>query len=99
MLSEPMPEAAPVGGIAMPDEPELVPELLPEGVLDPAGGVMVNGLVDGDVGLIGAGVDFSSIFLPHAPSTSMAESAKVDARGLKLTEFMRVPFKRWVKDE
>ena len=82
MLSELMPEAAPVGGIAVPEEPELVPELLlvpllaplPEGMREPDGGVdgMVDGLVDGDVdgGLIGAGVDVSSIFLPQAPRTT-----------------------------
>ena len=95
MLSEPIPEAAPVGGIAAPDEPELVPELplvpllepLPEGMLEPDGGVdgMVDGLVDGDVdgGLIGAGLTESSTFLPQAPSASSAESTKVVAAGLK----------------
>ncbi len=91
MLSEPMPDAAPVGGIAVPAEPELVPELplapllepLPEGMLEPAGGVdgMVDGLVDG--GLIGAGLTESSTFLPQAPSASSAESTKVVAAGLK----------------
>ena len=91
MLSEPMPDAAPVGGIAVPEEPELVPELplapllepLPEGMLEPAGGVdgMVDGLVDG--GLIGAGLTESSTFLPQAPSASSAQSTKVVAAGLK----------------
>lgn len=99
MLSEPIADAAPVGGMVVPDEPALVPELplapllepLPEGMLEPAGGVdgMVDGLVDGEVdgdvdgGLIGAGVTVSSIFLPQAPRTSSAESAKVVATGLK----------------
>lgn len=100
MLSEPIPEAAPVGGIAVPEEPELVPELplapllepLPEGVLEPAGGVdgMVDGLVDGDVdgGLIGAGLTVSSTFLPQAPMANNAESANAVTAGLKGTEFM-----------
>ena len=104
MLSELMPEAAPVGGIAVPDEPELVPELplvpllepLPEGMLEPAGGVdgMVDGLVDGDVdgGLIGAGAAVSSTFLPQAPRANSAESASTVAAGLKGTEFMGVSF-------
>ena len=95
VLSELMPEAAPVGGIAVLEEPELVPELLleplleplPEGMLEPAGGVdgMVDGLVDGDVdgGLIGAGVVVSSIFLPQAPSASSAESITTVTAGLK----------------
>ena len=103
VLSEPIADAAPVGGMVVPDEPALVPELpiapllepLPEGMLEPAGGVdgMVDGLVDGEVdgevdgdvdgGLIGAGVTVSSIFLPQAPRTSSAESAKVVATGLK----------------
>ena len=93
--SEPIADAAPVGGMAVPDEPELplapLLEPLPDGMLEPAGGVdgMVDGLVDGEVdgdvdgGLIGAGVNVSSIFLPQAPSTSSAESAKVVATGLK----------------
>ena len=95
MLSDPMLDAAPVGGIAMPEEPELVPELLleplleplPEGMLEPAGGVdgMVDGLVDGDVdgGLIGAGLDVSSTFLPQAPRANSAESATTVTAGLK----------------
>ena len=94
VLSELMPDAAPVGGIAVPEEPELVPELplapllepLPEGMLEPAGGAdgMVDGLVDGDVdgGLIGAGLTESSTFLPQAPSASSAESTRVVAAGL-----------------
>ena len=92
MLSEPIPEAAPVGGIAVPEEPELVPELplapllepLPEGVLEPAGGV--DGDVDG--GLIGAGLTVSSTFLPQAPMANNAESANAVTAGLKGTEFM-----------
>ena len=108
MLSEPIPEAAPVGGIAAPDEPELVPELplvpllepLPEGMLEPDGGVdgMVDGLVDGEVegevegGLIGAGTVVSSTFLPQAPRANSAESASTVAAGLKGTEFMGVSF-------
>ena len=94
MLSELMPDAAPVGGIAVPEEPELVPELplapllepLPEGMLEPAGGAdgMVDGLVDGDVdgGLMGAGLTESSTFFPQAPSASSAESTRVVAAGL-----------------
>lgn len=92
MLSDPMPEAAPDGGIAVPEEPELVPELLPEGVLESAGGVdgMVEGVVDGMVagGLMGAGVDLSSTFLPQAPRANSAESAITVSAGLKWTEFM-----------
>ena len=91
VLSEPIADAAPVGGMAVLDDPELplapLLEPLPDGMLEPAGGVdgMVDGLVDGEVdgGLIGAGVTVSSIFLPQAPSTSSAESAKVVATGLK----------------
>ena len=100
MLSEPIPEAAPVGGIAVPDEPELplVPllEPLPEGMLEPDGGVdgMVDGLVDGDVdgGLIGAGTVVSSTFLPQAPRANSAESASTETAGLKGTECMGVSF-------
>lgn len=96
MLPEPMPEAAPVGGIAMPEESELVPEPLleplPDGVVDSDGAVdgMVDGLVDGDVagGLIGAGVTVSSTFLPQAPRANSAESATTATAGLKGTEFM-----------
>ena len=99
MLSEPMLDAAPVGGIAVPEAPELVPELLleplPEGMLEPAGGVdvIVDGLVDG--GLIGAGldVDVSSTFFPQAPRANKAESATTATAGLKCGEFMGVPFK------
>ena len=93
MLPEPMPDAAPVGGIAVPEESELVPEPLleplPDGMVDPDGAVdgMVDGLVDGE--LIGAGVDVSSIFLPQAPRASSAESATTATTGLKETEFMR----------
>lgn len=107
MLPEPMPEAAPVGGIAVPEESGLVPEPLleplPDGVVDPDGAVdgMVDGLVDGDVDgePIGAGVEVSSIFLPQAPRASSAESATTVTVGLKKTEFMRgVPFKEgWRK--
>ena len=88
-----MPEAAPLGGVAMPEEE---PELLPEGVLVSAGGV--DGMVDGDVdgvvagGLIGAGVEVSSTFLPQAPRASSAESATAVAAGLNWTEFMRFSF-------
>ena len=66
------------------------PELLPEGVLESTGGVDGMG-VDGKVdelpgvaagGLIGAGVTVSSTFLPQAPSTNMAESARTAAAGL-----------------
>ena len=100
MLSEPIPETAPVGGIAVPEEPELLLEPLleplPEGMLEPAGGVdgMVDGLVDGDVdgGLIGAGAAVSSTFLPQAPRANSAESASTVAAGLKGTEFMGVSF-------
>ena len=76
-------DAAPVGGIAVPEERELVPELLPEGMLEPAGGV--DGMVDGDVddGLIGAGLDVSSTFLPQAPRANSAESATTVTAGLK----------------
>ena len=87
MLSEPIPDAAPVGGIAVPEEPELLLEPLleplPEGLLEPPGGVdgMVDGLVDG--GLMGAGLTESSTFLPQAPSASSAESAIVVTAGLK----------------
>jgi hypothetical protein len=91
VLSELIPEAAPVGGLAMPEEPE-------EGVLVSAGGV--DGIVEGDVdgvvegvvadGLIGAGEDVSSTFLPQAPSASSADSATAVAAGLNWTEFMRV---------
>ena len=91
VLSEPMPDAAPVGGLAMPEEPEL----LPDGVLVSAGGVdgMVEGLVDGVVeGVMGAGVVVSSIFLPQAPRASKAESAKTVAAGLKWIEFIRISF-------
>ena len=97
MLSEPMLDAAPVGDIAVPEEPELVPELLleplPEGMLEPAGGVdgIVDGLVDG--GLIGAGLDVSSTFFPQAPRANNAESATTATAGLKCGEFMGVPFK------
>ena len=86
MPSEPMPEAAPVGGIAVPDEPELVPDPL----LEP----------DGDVegGRIGAGVAVSSIFFPHAPIANSAESASTVTAGLKGNEFMGVSFKNsWEK--
>jgi hypothetical protein len=99
VLSELMPEAAPDGGIAEPEEPELVPEPLleplPEGMLEPVGGGdMVDGLVDGEVdgGLIGAGVDVSSTFLPQAPRANSAESANTVTAGLKGTEFMGVSF-------
>ena len=107
MLSEPIHEAAPVGGIAAPDEPELVPELplvpllepLPEGMLEPDGGVdgMVDGLVDGEVegGLIGAGATVSSTFLPQAPRANNAESANAVTAGLKGTEFMRGFLLKW----
>ena len=74
-------DAAPVGGIAVPEERELVPELLPEGMLEPAGGV--DGMVDGDDGLIGAGLDVSSTFLPQAPRANSAESATTVTAGLK----------------
>lgn len=77
----------------MPDEPEL----LPDGVLVPEGGVdgMVDGLVDGDVdgvveGLIGAGVVVSSIFLPQAPRAKSADSARTVAAGLKWIEFIKM---------
>ena len=84
MLSEPMPEAAPVGGIAVPEEPELLLEPLleplPEGVVEP------DGDVDGE--FIGAVLVVSSIFLPQAPSASNAESATTVTAGLKETEFM-----------
>ena len=87
-------DAAPVGGIAVPEEPELVPELLleplPEGMLEPVGGI-VDGLVDG--GLIGAGLDVSSTFFPQAPRANNAESATTATAGLKCGEFMGVPFK------
>ncbi len=82
-----MPDAAPVGGIAVPEEPELplepLLEPLPEGMLEPDGGVdgVVDGLVDG--GLMGAGLTESSTFLPQAPSASSAESATVVTTGLK----------------
>ena len=91
-----MPEAAPVGGIAVPEEPELLLEPLleplPEGMLEPDGGVdgVVDGLVDG--GLIGAGLAVSSTFLPQAPRANSAESASTVAAGLKGTEFMGVSF-------
>ena len=89
-------DAAPDGGLAMPEEPEV----LPEGVLVSAGGVdgMVDGLVDGEVdgvvagGLIGAGVEVSSTFLPQAASTNSAESATAVAAGLNWTEFIRFSF-------
>ncbi len=94
MASEPMPEAAPVGGIAVPEEPELVAdpllEPLPEGMLEP----------DGDVegARIGAGVFVSSNFFPQAPSANSAESANTVTAGLKVTEFMEFPLKnRWEK--
>ena len=91
-----MPEAAPVGGIAVPEEPELLLEPLleplPEGVLEPDGGVdgMVDGLVDGEVegGLMGAGRAVSSTFLPQAPRANNAESANAVTADLKGTEFM-----------
>ena len=86
MVSEPMPEAAPVGGIAVLDEPEPVPEPLPEGVVEP------DGEVDGE--FIGADLVVSSIFLPQAPSANSAESATTVIAGLKETEFMGVSFKR-----
>jgi hypothetical protein len=89
VLSEPMAEAAPDGGLAMPD-----------GVLVSAGGVdgMVD-VVDGDVagGLMGAGVDASSAFLPHAPSASSAESATAVAAGLNGTEYMAIPSRKWME--
>ena len=99
MLSEPIPEAAPVGGIAVPDEPELVPELplvplldpLPEGMLEPDGGV--DGEVEG--GLIGAGTVVSSTFLPQAPRANNAESANAVTAGLKGTEFMGDFLLKW----
>ena len=84
MVSVPMPEAAPVGGIALLEEPELVPGPLPEGMLEPDGGV------DGE--FIGAGLDVSSTFLPQAPRANSAESASTVAAGLKATEFMGVSF-------
>ena len=99
-MSEPMLDAAPVGGIAVPEEPELVPELLleplPEGMLEPDGGVDgVDGILDGlvDDGLIGAGLDVSSTFFPQAPRANNAESATTVTAGLKCGEFMGVPFK------
>jgi hypothetical protein len=90
VLSELMPEAAPDGGLAMPDEPD-------EGVLVSAGGVdgIVDGVVEGVVagGLMGAGEEVSSTFLPQAPSASSAESATAVAAGLNWIEFMGVfPF-------
>jgi hypothetical protein len=83
VLSEPMPDAAPAGGLAMPDDPD-------EGVLVSAGGVdgivegVSAGVVEGVVagGLMGAGEDVSSTFLPQAPSASSAESATAVAAGL-----------------
>ena len=94
MLSELMADAAPVGGLAMLEEPEL----LPEGVLVSAGGVdgIVVGEVDGVVagGLMGAGVEVSSTFLPQAPSASNAVSATAVATGLNWTEIMRFPFEK-----
>ena len=86
MVSEPMLEAAPVGGIVVLDEPELVPVPLPEGVVEP------DGEVDGE--FIGADLVVSSIFLPQAPSANSAESATTVIAGLKETEFMGVSFKR-----
>jgi hypothetical protein len=80
VLSELMPEAAPLGGLAMPDEPE--------GVLVSAGGV--DGAVDGE--LMGADLEASSTFLPQAPSANNAESARTVAAGLNWNEFMRFPF-------
>ena len=83
-------EAAPVGGIVVLDEPELVPEPLleplPEGVVEP------DGDVDGE--FIGADLVVSSTFLPQAPSANSAESATTVIAGLKETEFMRVSFKK-----
>lgn len=98
MLSELMADAAPVGGLAMLEEPEL----LPEGVLVSAGGVdgivdgEVDGVVDGVVagGLMGAGVEVSSTFLPQAPSANNAVSATAVATGLNWTEIMRFPFEK-----
>ena len=79
------------------------PELLPEGVLVSAGGV--DGIVDGDVdgvvegvvagGLMGAGVEVLSTFLPQAPSANSAVSATAVTAGLNGTEFMNFPFKKW----
>ena len=74
------------------------PELLPEGVLVSAGGV--DGIVDGDVdgvvagGLIGAGVEVLSTFLPQAPSANSAVSATAVTAGLNGTEFMNFPFQK-----
>jgi hypothetical protein len=94
-----MADAALLGGVAMPDVPEL-----PDGVLVSAGGVdgMVEGVVDGVVdgvvagGLIGAGVEVSSTFLPQATSANSAESATAIAAGLNWTEFMRFSFSKWM---
>ena len=92
MLPDPMPDAAPVGGIIVPEEFELVPEPL----LEPLPDGVVDGLVDGDVagGLIGAGLAVSSTFLPQAPRASSAESATTATAGLKGTEFMEDSFER-----
>lgn len=96
-----MPEAAPVEGIGVLEDPGLVVEplleLLPDGMLEPLGG-MVDGLVDGEVdGLvegvdIGAGVVVSLTFLPQAPSASKPESARIVTAGLRWTKFMVIPF-------
>ena len=99
MLSELMAEAAPVGGLAVLEEPELLPE--EEGVLVSAG--RVDGIVDGDVdgvvagGLMGAGLEVSSTFLPQAPSANSAVSATAVTAGLNWTEFMNFPFQKWME--
>ena len=80
MLSELMPGAAPVGGIGVLEDPGLVDEPLPEGMLEPLGG-MVDGLVEGED--IGEGVVVSFTFLPQAPSTSSPESARIVTAGLR----------------
>ena len=88
-----MPEAAPVEGIGVLEDPGLVVEPLPDGMLEPLGG-MVDGLVDGLVeGVdIGAGVVVSLTFLPQAPSASKPESARIVTAGLRWTKFMVIPF-------
>ena len=104
-MSELMADAAPVGGLAMPEEPVL----LPAGVLVSAGDVVdgivddgigddeVDGVVEGAVtgGLMGAGVEVLSTFLPQAPSANRAVSATAVTAGLNETEFMNFPFQKW----
>jgi hypothetical protein len=98
VLSEP--EAAVAGGLAIPEAPELLPEgvLVLPGAVDGIGDGVgeVDGVVAG--GLIGAGVDVSSTFLPQAPSANSAESATAVAAGLNWTEFMGFPYENEWKE-